>query len=138
VKRLGWIDVASYLVYLAFLALVVLDGPRDTIWYVGLCLSAACAVLWFLARLQLGDAFSVTAEARRLVTRGLYSKLRHPIYLFGTLAFLFAVLALLGWRALITWLVVVPIQTLRAKREDRILAEAFGAGYTAYHSKTWF
>jgi len=37
-------------VYLVFVALAVQLGPRVTPWYVGLCLSAAVAPLWFVAR----------------------------------------------------------------------------------------
>ena len=136
--RLGWIDVISFLAYLAFAALTVVYGPRDALWYVGLGLSAACAVLWFIARWQLGPAFSVGAKARRLVTGGLYSRLRHPIYVFGTMAFLFTLLALQGWGALVTWVVVILIQVARARREDRVLAETFGTEYAAYRSSTWF
>jgi protein-S-isoprenylcysteine O-methyltransferase Ste14 len=57
---------------------------------------------------------------------------------FGTLAFLFLVLALQGWFALIIWLVVILIQVRRARREERALAEMFGEEYTAYRSRTWF
>jgi protein-S-isoprenylcysteine O-methyltransferase Ste14 len=136
--RLHWIDGAVYLIYLGFFALAVVAGPRSTLWCVALCLSAGCSVLWFVARWQLGDAFSVAPEARLLVTRGLYSKIRHPIYVFGTLAFLFVVLALQGWAALIIWVVVILIQVGRARREERILAETFGEEYTSYRSRTWF
>jgi len=94
--------------------------------------------LWLVARWQLGNAFSVTAQAHQLVTQGLYSKIRHPIYVFGTLAFLFVVLALQGWSALIIWVVVLLIQVVRLRREERVLAETFGAEYTTYRSKTWF
>ena len=137
-RRLGWIDALSYLAYLVFATLTVAYGPRNALWYAGLGLSAVCAVLWFVARWQLGPAFSVGAEARRLVTDGLYSRLRHPIYVFGTMAFLFALLALLGWGALVTWVIVILIQVARARREDRVLAEAFGAEYAAYRKGTWF
>jgi protein-S-isoprenylcysteine O-methyltransferase Ste14 len=136
--KLRWIDVAVYLIYLGFFALGVVAGPRGTLWTVALCLSAGCAALWFVARWQLGDAFSVAPEARQLVTRGLYSKIRHPIYVFGTLAFLFVVLALQGWPALIIWVMVILIQVGRARREERILAETFGEEYTSYRSRTWF
>jgi protein-S-isoprenylcysteine O-methyltransferase Ste14 len=136
--KLHWIDIVVYLIYLALFGLAIVAGPRSTLWYVALCLSLACLVLWFVARWQLGDAFSVTPQARQLVTRGLYSKIRHPIYVFGTLAFLFVVLALQGWPALIIWVVVILIQVIRVRREERVLAETFGAEYTAYRSKTWF
>ncbi len=136
--KLLWIDIVVYLIYLALFGLAIEAGPHSTLSYVALCFSLACSVLWFVARWQLGDAFSVTAQARHLVTRGLYSKIRHPIYVFGTLAFLFVVLALQGWPALIIWVVVILIQVIRLRREERVLAETFGAEYTAYRSRTWF
>jgi protein-S-isoprenylcysteine O-methyltransferase Ste14 len=136
--NLQWIDIAVYLIYLAFLAFAMMVGPRSTQSYVSLALSVACAVLWFVARWQLGDAFSVTAQARHLVTRGIYSKIRHPIYIFGTLAFLFIVLALRGWPGLIIWVIVILIQIARLKREERVLSETFGDEYKVYRSQTWF
>jgi protein-S-isoprenylcysteine O-methyltransferase Ste14 len=136
--KLRSIDIVVYLLYLAFFGFAILAGPHDPLSYIALCLSLACAVLWFVARWQLGDSFSVTAQARQLVTRGMYSKIRHPIYVFGTLAFLCIVLALQGWQALIIWVIVILIQVARLRREERVLAEAFGAEYTAYRSRTWF
>jgi protein-S-isoprenylcysteine O-methyltransferase Ste14 len=134
-RVLRWMD---FVLYPVLIALAVWLGPRVTLWYVGLCLSAASVPLWLLARWELGDAFSGSPEARHLVTRGLYPKLRHPIYVFGSLAHLGALLALLGWPALIIWLVLVLILVIRARREEHVLAEAFGSEYTAYRSRTWF
>jgi protein-S-isoprenylcysteine O-methyltransferase Ste14 len=132
---LRWLDFVVYLVFLTFAAVT---GPRVTPWYVGLCLAAAAAPWWCVARWQLGASFSVGPDARQLVTRGLYSKLRHPIYVFGSLAWFGALLVLLGWSAVIIWLVVVVIEIARAWREERVLAEKFGAEYKAYRSRTWF
>lgn len=136
--KLSWIDIVSYSIYLALFGLAIVAGPHSTLAYIALCLSLICAVLWFVARRQLGEAFSVSAQARRLVTQGLYARIRHPIYVFGSLAFLFIVLALRGWPALIVWIVVILIQVARVGREERVLAETFGADYTAYRSRTWF
>ena len=72
------------------------------------------------------------------MTHGLYFRLRHPIYVFGTLAFLFSLLALQGWQALIVWVIVIAIQIRRARREERVLEKAFGAEYAAYRARTWF
>lgn len=134
-KVLRWLDIAVYLVFLAF---ALASGPRVTPWYVGLCLVAASVPLWFLARWQLGRSFSVRPEARQLVTTGLYSKIRHPVYVFGGLAWLGALLALLGWSALIIGAIVALVEVGRARREDRVLAEAFGPDYEAYRKRTWF
>jgi protein-S-isoprenylcysteine O-methyltransferase Ste14 len=136
--KLHWLDIITYLIYLAFFGLGVIARLNNTLSYIALCLSLVCAVLWFIARWQLGEAFSVTAQAHQLVTQGLYSKIRHPIYVFGTMAFLFVVLALQGWPALIIWAIVILIQVARVRREERVLAEAFGEEYTAYRSRTWF
>ena len=69
---------------------------------------------------------------------GLYAKIRHPIYVFGTGAFLLVLLALQGWTALAIWAILIPVQVIRAGREDRVLAEAFGAEYASYRRSTWF
>ena len=137
--KLRWIDiVVSYLIYLTLFGLSIVAGLPSTLSYVSLCLSFACSALWFIARWQLGDAFSVTPQARLLVTRGLYSKIRHPVYVFGSLAFLFGILALQVWPALAIWVILMLIQIIRVRREERVLAESFGAEYTVYRSRTWF
>jgi len=119
-------------------ALAVRFGPRTPVWYSGLLLSAVSFPLWVVARRQLGTAFSARAEARHLVTRGLYARLRHPIYIFGSLAYFGALLALQVWPILLAWLALTPIEVVRARREDQVLSDAFGPEYSAYRSKTWF
>ena len=131
-------DVLVFVTYVAFLALGIVAGQHNALSTIALCLSLGCAVLWFIARRQLGDAFSVRPEARFLVTSGLYSKIRHPIYVFGTMAFLFVVLALQGWGALSIWVIVVGVQIIRARREEKVMAATFGEEYAAYRSRTWF
>jgi protein-S-isoprenylcysteine O-methyltransferase Ste14 len=138
IPGLRLVDTVMFLFYLVLLALGIVADARNAIWFVALGLSAVCAILWFVARQQLGVAFSVRPEARQLVTTGLYAKLRHPIYVFGTMAFLLVLLALQGWQALVIWAVLIPVQVIRARREAGVLAEAFGAEYQAYRSSTWF
>lgn len=137
-KVFGWLDVLSFGAYLAFLLFAVATGAHSAWWLAGIGLSIVCSALWVVARWQLGTAFSAGAVARHLVTGGLYAKLRHPIYVFGTMAFLFVVLALQGPQAVFVWALVIAIQVLRARCEDRVLAEAFGAEYDAYRASTWF
>ncbi len=49
----------------------------------------------------------VEAEAPQLVTHDLYSKICHPIFPFGDLAYFGALLALRNWVGLLVWLLVV-------------------------------
>jgi protein-S-isoprenylcysteine O-methyltransferase Ste14 len=104
----------------------------------GLCLAVIGFVLLTVARFQLGNSFSVTPQAKQLVTRGIYSKIRNPIYVFGLL-FLFGYILLLGR---FTWLlaivVLIGLQIWRARKEARVLEEKFGEDYRAYRARTWF
>lgn len=59
-------------------------AERTIMPIVGVCLLASGFVLRTVARFQLGNAFAVKAQATQLVTRGLYSKIRNPIYVFGS------------------------------------------------------
>ena len=134
-KILRWTDVVACLI---LFALAVRFGPHTCVWYVGLILAASTLPLWVVARRQLGGAFSAKPEARYLVTRGLYAKIRHPIYVFGCLAYFGSLLALQVWPILAAWLALTPIEVVRARREDRVLADAFGPEYAAYRRQTWF
>jgi len=94
--------------------------------------------LWFTARLQLGKSFALLPQAQALVTTGLYSKFRNPIYLFGGLAYggLF-----IAWGKVIPliffFLVYPPYQFLRARKEAEVLEKAFGDEYRRYKASTW-
>jgi protein-S-isoprenylcysteine O-methyltransferase Ste14 len=113
-------------------------GPWNAQRYVGTALAVIGISLVALARYQLGRAFSVVAEARHLVTTGLYSKIRNPIYVFGMLMLIGLVLVLQrpeGWLVIVAGVIA---QTIRARKEARVLEAAFGDEYRAYRRKTWF
>jgi len=91
-----------------------------------------------MARLQLGGSFQASAGAHRLVTKGIYSKIRHPVYLFG-LTFLLGMILLtrIFW-LLITLVLLIPMQLRRIRNEEKVLVETFGEEYTEYKKGTWF
>jgi protein-S-isoprenylcysteine O-methyltransferase Ste14 len=104
----------------------------------GACLAITGFLLWTVARFQLGASFTVTAQAKQLVTTGLYSRIRNPIYVFGSCVIAGAFL-LLGHPAwLLIFLVIIPLQIWRARKEAAVLKAEFGDQYTAYRSGTWF
>ena len=105
---------------------------------IGLCLLAIGFALWTVARFQLGDSLTITAQARQLVARGLYSKIRNPIYFFGSFVIAGLILALTRPLWLLIFVVVIPLQLWRAKKEAQVLEARFGEEYRKYRAGTWF
>lgn len=91
-----------------------------------------------LARVQLGNSFSITPQARALVTTGLYRKMRNPVYVFGAVAIAGVALYLRVPKLLWVLAVMVPLQVVRARAEARTLEEKFGEEYRVWKRTTWF
>jgi protein-S-isoprenylcysteine O-methyltransferase Ste14 len=92
----------------------------------------------FVSRYTLGKSFSVRAKATALVTTGIYSRIRNPIYVSGVVL-LIGVVILLGKPQLLLILVlIIPMQMWRAHNEAKVLEERFGEEYREYRKRTWF
>ncbi len=130
-----WGDVAFYLVVLVFGAW---KRPHTPALVGALVVAGVAFPLWVIARVQLGSAFSFRAKAKGLVTTGLYSRIRHPVYFFGSIAGLASVLALQVWWLLLAAVLLEGVTVRRAIREERVLGAAFGEEYARYRSRTWF
>jgi protein-S-isoprenylcysteine O-methyltransferase Ste14 len=104
----------------------------------GLVIGLPSVVLLVLARIELGGSFSVRPKAQTLVTCGLYSRIRNPIYLFGGLAIAGTLLYIN--QPLYLWILVVliPLQIYRARQESKVLEARFGDEYRQYKSRIWF
>ena len=134
-KILYWTDVC---IFLGFAVFVVFQEAWSTRYLIGVGMAVAGFALSMLARVQLGRSFSIRAQARMLVTTGLYSKVRHPIYLFRGIAFLGLFIAWGKLIPLLCFLLIYPVQILRARKEEKVLEQAFGEEYRRYKAGTWF
>ena len=105
---------------------------------VGLAIAVPAFLLFVLARIQLGRAFSVQAKASTLVTTGIYARIRNPIYVFGGLliAGIFIFLHRPWW--LLIFVVLIPLQLFRVHKEEQVLEAEFADAYREYKRKTWF
>jgi protein-S-isoprenylcysteine O-methyltransferase Ste14 len=91
-----------------------------------------------LSRYTLGRSFAIAPKATALVTSGIYSRIRNPIYVSG-MAFLIGVVLLVKRPKLLAVLLfLVPMQIIRAHREAAVLEAKFGDAYRAYRKRTWF
>lgn len=115
-----------------------LGRPLTYVQEFGLALSIAAFLLWATARVQLGKSFSVSPQAKALVTRGIYSRIRNPIYTFGMLWIVGLILAVGHPLGLLILLALIPMQIVRARKEARVLEAKFGEEYRAYRARTWF
>ena len=111
--------------------------PWTWVQTVGACFVASGFVLWTLARFQLGASFVATAQAKQLVTRGLYSKFRNPIYYFGSLTIVGLILVVGRPLWLAIFIILLPLQVRRSGTEARVLEAKFGEEYRTYRARTW-
>ena len=118
--------------------LITWSSPWNLQRYTGTVLATVGVSFVGLARYQLGASFSVSAKARKLVTTGIYSKIRNPIYVFGLMMLAGIALVLQEPAFWVFLAIVVIVQTIRARQEAKVLETAFGEEYRAYRRKTWF
>jgi protein-S-isoprenylcysteine O-methyltransferase Ste14 len=116
----------------------VRQRPWTTLRVAGAIVAVAGYVLLITARLQLGSSFSVTPQAKKLVTHGLYSRIRNPIYVFVGVMWLGLIVALHLYWMFVPFLLLLLMQLIRAGREAKVLQERFGQAYFDYRAQTWF
>lgn len=113
-------------------------GPRGLVRSIGLLLGLIGLAGVILSRYTLGRSFSIAPKATALVTSGIYSRIRNPIYLSGMIL-LVGMVVLVGRPKLLTiLLVLIPTQIIRARREAAVLEAKFGDAYREYRKRTWF
>jgi len=113
-------------------------GPHGPVRWIGLLLALIGLAGVILSRYTLGRSFSIVPKATALVTSGIYSRLRNPIYVSGEI-FLTGMMLILGRPELLVVLLgLIPVQVMRARREAAVLEERFGDAYREYRKRTWF
>ena len=128
---------------LALLAIIVLgvyygSQPWTPLRVAGVAIGLPSLALLVLARIELGRSFSVRPKAQALVTHGLYSRIRNPIYVFGDWRLRGFFLYINQPLALSLFVVLIPLQIFRARKEEKVLEARFGDEYWQYKSRTWF
>jgi protein-S-isoprenylcysteine O-methyltransferase Ste14 len=84
---------------------------------------------------QLRQSFSIMAEARQLVTEGVYRMVRHPLYLAEEIAAIGIAMQFFSPWTVVILAVQIGFQLRRMRNEEVILAETFPE-YLAYRART--
>jgi len=96
--------------------------------------------LFYRSHADLGTNWSITLEVRerhRLITQGIYRRIRHPMYSALVLYGAAHALVIPNWVAGPSNLVAfVVLFALRVHAEERMMLEQFGDEYTAYMART--
>jgi protein-S-isoprenylcysteine O-methyltransferase Ste14 len=132
-----WLPLLAGLWGLGWLSLYG-PGPHDGLRWIGLFLALIGLAGVIIGRFTLGRSFSISAKATALVTNGIYSRIRNPIYVSGMVS---ATGIFLMLRQPLLWLlllIVIPLQIIRARNEARVLEATFGDAYREYRQRTWF
>ena len=138
---LAWVGFFIPLIWIASPAFAFAEYPLRT---GPLVAGVMCLVigLWLFHRshADLGTNWSITLEVReqhQLITKGVYRRLRHPMYSALALYSAGQALVIPNWVAgpsnLIAFAVLLA---LRIHAEEKMMADEFGDEYTAYTART--
>jgi protein-S-isoprenylcysteine O-methyltransferase Ste14 len=118
---------------------VLLERAPPNLWCNLLAVAAgvSASILGAFTLSFLGRSFSVMPEARRLVTSGPYSIVRHPLYLFELLGVAGILLQVRSLPGLSLLGLIVALQIARARWEEGVLDRAFPE-YAAYRRQVPF
>jgi protein-S-isoprenylcysteine O-methyltransferase Ste14 len=115
-----------------------IDG--DTVRWLGVALYALGGALRLWPVFVLGHRFSglvAIQPGHKLVTDGIYAKVRHPSYaglLLNALGWALAFRSALG--VMLTAMMIPPLLA-RMRAEEALLSSHFGAAYDSYRARTW-
>jgi protein-S-isoprenylcysteine O-methyltransferase Ste14 len=133
-----WLSLLGYLIYPPLLAWSKVGLPAWARWSgVGLGIASVFLIYWMFSNIGTGITPTVaTRSEHKLVTKGPYSWIRHPLYTFGTLLFLSFALIADSWFITLMALLAITMLSIRLPNEEAHLIEKFGDAYREYMKKT--
>jgi protein-S-isoprenylcysteine O-methyltransferase Ste14 len=137
-KSEGWLPRIAALAGLVMLYALLLfprAAPDTAFDAASLALLVAGHFLCAVVLTQLGRSFSVMPEARRLVTAGLYARIRHPLYLAEAVATLGVLLQYRSIGAVLLVAAHFAVQLWRMHEEEKVLEAQFPE-YAGYRART--
>jgi protein-S-isoprenylcysteine O-methyltransferase Ste14 len=106
---------------------------------IGFIIGAIGVVILITGIVTLGKYFTASMTPKGLVTHGIYSKIRHPIFFGVILVYLGMELIFQSIYGLfLVVFVLIPFYIYSAIEEEKMLSKTFKDKYTMYKKKTLF
>ena len=110
----------------------IIVAPALLIGFLGL-------ILWVISMITLGSSFTVLPMSKNLVRTGIYKYIRHPMYYGINLTLGGLIIASGSYIGLFLYFIlVIPLNIVRSRWEEKVLLEHFGNSYSDYKESTWF
>jgi protein-S-isoprenylcysteine O-methyltransferase Ste14 len=115
----------------------------DAFWIhvVGIVITSIGMAFTIWARATLSDNWSpniTLKEQHQLIRSGPYALVRHPIYTGFSFALIGGVLQIGEYRAIVAYAILLIAHSMKAKREEKLMAAQFGQQYAEYRKHSGF
>jgi protein-S-isoprenylcysteine O-methyltransferase Ste14 len=124
-----WIADSFVFKYSTFLTQYVSNYIRVPIALIVLVMSGILS--WAGLKIVFGE----TREEPQVITTGVFSIVRHPIYLGSILLYLGFILLSLSLLSVFVWLLIIIFYYIISRYEEILLTQRFGSAYEKYKKK---
>jgi len=124
-----WIADSFVFKYSTFLTQYISNYIRVPIALIVLVISG------LLAWTGLKIVFRETREEPQVITSGVFSIVRHPIYLSSILLYLGFILLSLSLLSALVWILITVFYYMISRYEEKLLTQRFGSAYEEYKKK---
>lgn len=138
-------DTVQLILMLIFLAVWILDSfvlgfstflSESVPWFIRYPAGIILLILtFFLERSGLGTVFGKPQETPHVITEGVFSVVRHPIYLGAILGYAGMICMTLSIASAILLLLIIAFYWFISRYEEKLLTQRFGDEYREYMKK---
>lgn len=118
-----WIADSFVFKYSTFLTQYISNYIRVPIALIVLIISG------LLAGFGLNTVFGKTREEPQVITTGVFSIVRHPVYLGSILLYLGFILLSLSLLSVLVWILIIVFHYMISRYEEKLLTQRFGSVY---------
>jgi protein-S-isoprenylcysteine O-methyltransferase Ste14 len=138
-------DTGQLILLILFMIIWILDSfifefstvlEKYIAWYIRLPIAAVIFIsAVYLSVSGLKAVFGTVREEPEIISCGVFSLVRHPVYSGSILTYLAMTIGTLSFVTLVFWVIIVIFYYFIARYEERLLTGQFGKEYEEYRQK---